>query len=211
MKNIWSDKSFRFLLISNLVVILLAIIENWTFGGMLLAYIIQSMVIGWFNMRRILDSDYTQIDSSPEVVSGGNLPMGVGKYLLAVFFLMHYGGFHLLYLFLVLMLPMFGVAGGSGVWLPTVIGGIVFAYNHYYSYQYHKQKINSIVPNVPQMMFYPYLRVLPMHIVLIVGAFLIEGYNLTTFAVVLFLVLKMLVDLLSHYIQHNKPSLRIPV
>ena len=52
-------------------------------------------------------------------------------------------------------------------------------------------------------MFYPYARILPMHLLIVGGFFLADG-GAQTAAVVLFLILKTGADTVMHYIEHRE-------
>lgn len=52
-KKFW-DKSTKLLVVSNIVTIVFAIIEGWDLHTLLLIYWFQSVIIGYFNYKRIL-------------------------------------------------------------------------------------------------------------------------------------------------------------
>jgi len=74
--------------------------------------------------------------------------------------------------------------------------------NHYYSYTYYKNKPKK-KQNIGTIMFYPYARILPMHLLIVGGFFLADG-GAQTAAVVLFLILKTGADTVMHYIEHRE-------
>jgi len=57
------------------------------------------------------------------------------------------------------------------------------------------------VPNIGTMMFFPYLRIIPMHLTIIFGSDYAKG---SSGALILFLVLKTIADLIMHMIEHAK-------
>jgi len=48
------DQSIRLLLFSNVIVIILALVQHWSIGELLWIYWWQNVIIGFFNWRRIL-------------------------------------------------------------------------------------------------------------------------------------------------------------
>jgi hypothetical protein len=84
--NVLGDRSLWFLLLANGVTILLAIAQDWNLSTLLWIYWCQSVTIGVLNFVRMLE---------------------LGEPKPAIFFLLHYGFFHLGYL-------VFLTAGGMG-------------------------------------------------------------------------------------------------
>jgi hypothetical protein len=106
MKKI--DLSLWFLLLSNLVTIFVAKKENWNLLAIIWIYWFQSVTIGFFNFIRILQLK----EFSTKGVEINNQPVKPTeetKILIAFFFLLHYGFFHFICLFLLLHNTIFSV------------------------------------------------------------------------------------------------------
>jgi hypothetical protein len=121
------------------------------------------------------------------------------------FFLFHYGGFHFVYAIFIAQMSMFQdpfvMVLPTEVKVPTftlaVIGSIVlFFLNHLYSYMHTIKYDISTMRNPVLLMFLPYIRIFPLHIFIVIGAF--------TGSVVFFLILKTGADLLMHQLTHAK-------
>ncbi|MEN8200533.1 MAG: DUF6498-containing protein [Thermodesulfobacteriota bacterium] len=183
------------LIISNLVVIVLALVQGWNIVPLLWIYWCQNLIIGFFNWRRMKKLTRFSVDG---LKINGRRVKATEKTKLdtANFFALHYGGFHLVYLAflysLTLSFPQEAVFSAS-------IGVIFFFFNHLYSYRYNLEKDLAREPNLGTMMFFPYFRVIPMHMVAIIGGWFGADSPLTLF---FFLLLKTVIDVLMHFIQH---------
>jgi hypothetical protein len=116
----------------------------------------------------------------------------------ARFFLMHYGFFHLVYFIFLLVFSQAGMLGSalnSADLIYIIPTALLFLGNHIYSYRYNRPR-DIGKPNIGTLMFYPYARIVPMHITLILGVFL--GGPL-----LLFLLLKTLADVIMHIVEHR--------
>jgi hypothetical protein len=116
------------------------------------------------------------------------------KGFFASFFAIHYGIFHVVYLvFLIvgIFIPMFG--SGMPEWKEVGFVSVLFFANHLFSFVFNQQR-DSHKQNIGTVMMYPYARILPMHLTIIVGAFV----N----ALPLFLILKALADAGMHVFEH---------
>jgi hypothetical protein len=82
----------------------------------------------------------------------------------------------------------------AGALLPIALTALVFFANHYYSFVYNKETDDKDT-NIGHLMFYPYARIFPMHFA-IIGGFLV------TDALLYFLALKIIADIIMHIIEH---------
>jgi|GEM_PF-173598 len=175
-KNALGDRSLWFLLLANGITILLAIAQNWDLSTLLWIYWSQSVTIGVFNFIRMLE---------------------LGEPKPALFFLLHYGFFHLGYL-VFLAAGGWGEAEGNGSSTAETMyilpAALLFLANHLYSYIHNRRK-DSTRQNVAALMFYPYARIIPMHLTIVLGAG--SGGDL-----LFFLVLKACADAVMHVIEH---------
>jgi hypothetical protein len=165
-------------------------------------YWFQSVTIGVFNFVRILSLK----DFSTEGFRINNRPVEAtrrAKISTAFFFAFHYGFFHFIYAIFLASFSfsgMFGTSGESTLHLGDVayilLSAAIFFVNHLYSFFYNRVR-DAGKQNIGRVMFFPYARIIPMHLTIIFGMMLGEG------AIVLFLVLKTLADLIMHLLEHN--------
>jgi uncharacterized membrane protein len=196
-RNPFSDTSLWFLLFSNIVTIFFVIIENWNLSTIILIYWFQSIIIGFFNFIRILQlkefsTEGLRINDSPAQ------PTQRTKISIAFFFLFHYGFFHIISLIFLLIGPFPIVHGNRLDHIESkyiLLISLIFFINHLFSYLYNRPK-DTKKQNIGLLMFYPYLRIIPMDLTIILGS---------SFGGVLplFLVLKTFADGIMHVVEHN--------
>ena len=201
------------LLSANLITIALAIVLNWDAGSIIFIYWVQSVIIGIFTVASIIGADTMAIkadmdarhrDRNEDIVLD---PRRVRKhqYILAVMFFIHYGIFHLAYYDFIINSGMFGLVPvtNPGIWLSC---GIFFA-NHLYSFLYYRKRERRGEEYVNDTFIGPYFRIVPMHLTILFGAFLIAvlwilGIESTLPILVVFLLLKTATDLTMHILKH---------
>lgn len=182
------------LILANFITIVFAIIENWDFGLLIWIYWSQSVIIGISNFIKILRLK----DFSTEGFMINNrsvAPTERTKIHTAFFFLLHYGFFHFIY-FIFLFTEYKITAEYQTFFFLTIL---VFLGNHLFSLLYHRGREADRKPNIGTMMFFPYARIIPMHLIIIGGFFLAHS----AFAIVVFLGLKTLADLIMHAVEHS--------
>lgn len=79
------------------------------------------------------------------------------------------------------------------------LGGIVFFFDHFFSFRYNRERDEKKMTNIGRLMFFPYARVIPMHVVLLV----FRSFSSVTVPLVLFLGLKTAADALMHVVEHR--------
>jgi len=189
------------LLFSNLLVILFAVIDKLSAADVLWIYWSQSVIIGIFNAVEILS---LKEFSTAGFRQGGKpvLPTKAAKYSTAVFFLFHFGFFHFVY---AVFLGVFSHFAGPG---PTGRGrGFIFYSAAIFLARYLVDFITSRnverrdIPDLGRMMFAPYVRIIPMHLTIILGAFIGIAGSFSAGAdlavLVLFTGIKTVVDLIT--------------
>lgn len=189
------EESALFLILSNLFTIVVAVYERWDVSDVMWVYWGQSVVIGFFNVLRMLS--LRQFSTDGVLDDGGPVPpTKATQRSMARFFTIHYGLFHFVYFW-------FLCAGRSGFSRMDIVGIVlciaVFAVNHAFSFRHNLEKDLSRKPNIGTIMFFPYARIIPMHLTLIFGGVFIKG---STGVLILFLVLKTGADLIMHMIEH---------
>jgi hypothetical protein len=187
--NLFHDRSLWVLLASNAVTILVALLQNWDLIAVMRVYWFQSVAIGFTNYLRI--RRLTEFSTEGLTMNGRPVePTQKGKKRVARFFLLHYGFFHFGY-FLFLFLQ--GSASTDLIY--TLAVGLLFVGNHLYSY-FRNRPRDTGKPNIGTLMFYPYARIIPMHLTLVLGFFISSP-------LLFFLLLKTLADAIMHVVEHR--------
>lgn len=197
-KNWFNDPSLWLLLFSNIAAIFFAVKENWDISTILWVYWSQSIIIGFFNFIRLLQ--LKDFSTKGMTINGHPAePTNCTKIFTAYFFLFHYGFFHLIYFIFLSGTFTDGNMSDSGQIRYILLTAFLFFANHLFSYVYNRQKEiqkSAPRPNIGAIMFFPYARIIPMHLTLLIGA-AFGG------ALVIFLVLKTFADALMHIVEHN--------
>lgn len=192
------------LLGSNVVTIFLAVIEKWDIATVLWVYWWQSVIIGFSAFFKMLLT-HTEQESLVQVQTKSMYADSVYTKVNAFFFVVHYGIFHAIYA--IFLTHFFGT--GQGVALPYVSFGIfIFLCNHAFSFYFNfirKERQESKTTQALQKMLYkPYKRIIPMHIILIAAGQIFRSlghYSLALLA--FFLVIKMICDVFFHLQEHG--------
>lgn len=189
------DPSLIGVILGNALSIVLALIFNWDLGDILWIYWAQSITIGLTNFIRILSlKEFT----TKGLTSGGRpvLETQKAKRDTAFFFLVHYGFFHLVYaVFLFQRKPLDLLAPDDVAFLLVAIGGFVLS--HVFSFIHNKSAdFRHKKPNLGLLLFYPYMRVLPMHFIIPTATFLGGG------AMTAFMLMKTVADAGMHMVEH---------
>ena len=189
------DRSVAVLLGSNLFTIVLALVQQWNVGELMWIYWGQSVVIGYFNFRRILDLREFSTEGF-RINKRAVEPTRKTQRETAVFFAVHYGFFHFGYL--VFLLAETDI--GSGLpWVGIAVCVLAFYLNHLFSYRYNRERERERIPNIGSIMFFPYLRIIPMHLMIVAGS---RFMGSSTLALLIFLLLKTAADVAMHVVEH---------
>jgi hypothetical protein len=189
------DRSVVVLLLSNLLTIALAVYQHWDVFVVMWVYWGQSVIIGYFSFRRIMD--LKRFSTAGFMINDQPVkPTPQTQRQTAVFFALHYGIFHLVYLGF--LGADANVSGGFPLFNVLVCIG-VFYLNHWFSYRYNREQEQDRVPNIGNIMFFPYIRIIPMHLMIIAG-FTFLGSS--TRALIIFLLMKTVADVAMHIIEH---------
>jgi len=192
------DPSTFALLFSNLLTIFFAVALNWPILAIMWTYLLQSIIIGYFNLLRILSlkefsTEKFYINRRPFK------PTEATKLSTAFFFAVHYGAFHLAY-FAFLIIGPWTSPGLKPItpidMLFILIAAAVFFANHFYSFKHNPDK-GRRKKNIGTLMFFPYARIIPMH--LMIGFAAATGQA----ALLPFLLLKTAADVIMHVIEHR--------
>ncbi len=196
LKKILTSPSFLFLLAGNVYCIWYYENHPGAFATVVWIYWFQSIIIGLFNFLDLLtiknfDTGNFKMNDQPVTA--------VNKGCAAWFFLVHFGFFHLGYaIFLLIRLDLSSVNK-----MVLLIGIATFFLEAVINFRRQKQIEKTETVNLGTLFFLPYLRIVPMHLMILLPAFL--GWKPS----LLFLVLKMGADVLSfllyqHLYSRNK-------
>jgi hypothetical protein len=188
------------LLLANAVPLVGVLAWDWRVGDVVILYWIENLVIGLFNVLRILAAQ-------PE---GARAGFAAGKLVLAAFFVVHYGGFCAGHgVFLAAMFPVVGPGGArlgiDGVVLdmlrePGLLAAVAaLAASHGYSFVRNylgREEYRRV--DVQRLMMRPYGRIIVVHLFVIFGGLLVQGAKAQVPALLLFVVLKTAIDLGMH-------------
>jgi hypothetical protein len=186
------------LLGANVVTIVLAVARGWALSDVMWVYWGQSIIIGFFQFLRMLrlrqfSTDGVKMNDQPVP------PTTETKVRMAGFFVVHYAFFHVGYLFA--LGSELGPPQVPPLMLATCLGA--FVVNHGFSFVHNFELDRRRRPNIGTVMLFPYARIIPMHVAIATGAFVVKG----TFGLVVFLGLKTAADLVMHGIEHSEALL----
>ncbi|MCX8104344.1 MAG: DUF6498-containing protein [Ignavibacterium album] len=188
---------------SNVAVIFFAIVDRLSASEVMWIYWIQSVIIGLFNFFRILllkNFSTTGFKQNGKEV----LPTKAAKISTAVFFLFHYGFFHLIYAVFLGTFPLLlDESKNSPGNFYLLFTAIIFLINYGIEFYKEQTTISDEVPNLGTVMFMPYFRIIPMHLTIILGGFIAAaGSFLKTdtslLVIILLMSIKTFIDLITH-------------
>jgi hypothetical protein len=181
---------------ANAVTLGLALLLDWPVGTLLWPYWLQSVVIGYYARKRILA--LTRFSTEGFMINDREVdPTPETKRSTATFFVIHYGFFHFGYaVFLTVLVPP------KLMDLPFIgVALVAFILSHQRSFRENVARDLAGCPNIGTLMFLPYARVVPMHLVIIAGAGFVGGTS--RLVLVGFALLKTGADLLMHHVEHR--------
>lgn len=196
------DFSAIILVISNIIVIALAVIFKWNLMHLLWVYLGQNFIVGIFAFIRLL-SVKNPMQMQVKVTTFEKTEYKkINKYYMAFLFLFHYGFFNIMYFIGLSLISSFATEVTdleSKAIIPGYLGlaFLIFFANHLFSFIYNFKKERESKTNLQVMMFLPYLRILPMHLLPFVAGIFLGNFLIT------FMVLKTIVDVITHNINHN--------
>lgn len=206
LKSRFSDPSMWGVIAGNVISMVLAITQGWELAMIMWIYWGQSVIIGIANVVRMLSLK----SFTTEGMKMNDAPVPetqAAKRQVAIFFAVHYGGFHAAYFaFLWQEQPLSLIHLNEAILmmlaLSAFVGSHSFSLMHNFAADFKQQK-----PNLGTLMFYPYLRIIPMHLAIVFGGLI------GNFGLLIFMGLKTLADAGTHMVEHHlfqKPA-DIPV
>ena len=190
------------LLCANAVPIFGVLFLGWTVLPLILIYWLENVVIGGFNVLKML----TAKPSQPV--------FWAAKLFLVPFFMVHFGGFT--YVHGALVLAIFGASGPTTFDLMTTVPaairanhlgwavlslvlshGLSFYWNYMKNGEYQRASLDVL-------MMQPYARVFILHFAVLIGGWIVMTLGSPTLALVLLVVLKTAADLRAHRAERRK-------
>ncbi len=180
LKRIFKDTGFWFLLFINSYLVYYYLQYPAEFNTIVWIYWLQSILIGFFTFIELLlvkEPDESSMKLNNQPISKNN--MGCA----AFFFLFHFGIFHLVYAVFLLV----SFSKGTNIKFILITAGIFLVEG---TLQLIRKKTSSQPQkeNIGKIFFMPYLRIIPMHLMILLPGFLGFGSS------VIFLFLKTAAD-----------------
>lgn len=184
------------LVATNMIPLIGVVLHNWTVFQVLLLYWCENVVVGGFNVLRMLCAQ-----PRSEVT-------WASKLFLIPFFTVHYGMFTFVHGMFVIALfggpnrvagtsphGLLAAVSGAGLTVPVIAlvasHGFSFFHNYLAGGEYQRVLL-------PQLMFRPYGRIVVLHLTVLLGGFLVTALGSPTAAIVLLVGLKTAIDLGAH-------------
>ncbi len=196
--------SVRALIAVNAVPIVGVLFLGWDLGVIMLLYWLENGIIGFFNVMKMLAVDSKGLPATQHVA----------KLFMIPFFCLHYfmfwsGHGELVWHLFAEHLPR---VSEKSVFPELLVSGLIWAVlplfgSHLWSYinnylaeeEYRRFKLETL-------MFQPYVRVVILHIVVLIGGFLSLAIGAPLIALLCLVGLKTFVDIQSHKFVHRKPT-----
>ncbi|MCX7641742.1 MAG: DUF6498-containing protein [Elusimicrobiales bacterium] len=199
LKILYHNPSIIFLILSNVFPLYMIYKLEWKLSDIIILYWAESGIIGFFTILKIIFSK-----------SNGILSY-IFKILFSLFFIFHFGGFMIIH---ALFLSLFFLGGFTKslyifdifiAKIDSLLLGFFFLFiSHMFSFLWNffikneKEKTEFL-----KQMISPYDRILVMHVTILVGGFLISITHTNKTFLIIFVIMKILVDLKYHIKQHN--------
>lgn len=184
--------SVLLLVVMNMIPLVGVIAFGWNIGFIMLLYWMETVIIGLFNIPKILTAQKIPQGTSRRVGVGGRL-------FVVIFFTVHYGMFnfgHYTFLKDMFDLPPIGRDVLIAVAGLALSHGASLIVNWFGKREYKR--------NDPSLqMFKPYGRVIVMHVVIIFGGFFVLAFKGALPVLILLIALKTAVDVVAHVKGHE--------
>lgn len=188
LQKILRDPAMWSLIVLNLLFIYEYKDDPRQYTSIIWLYWCQSVLIGVFNFFDMIT--LKNVDVSNMTIDGLPATAKTAKGCLPIFFLFHYGIFHIVYF--VFLLVDFRLTDTNFTYLKWALGGVLL--QQVIHFTQNKIKYSSLPRNIGSMFFIPYLRIVPMHLTILLPKFLGWTPALT------FLILKTAFDVLGQLI-----------
>ncbi|MFH0737738.1 MAG: DUF6498-containing protein [Candidatus Micrarchaeota archaeon] len=207
------------LLASNAAAMILALLLGMDPAEVVWAYWLESVMIGLFTVLAFILMASRSLPSSP-----GSALAPLGN---AVFFIVHYGIFHFVYLMFLAVMPTFAIDEPDllGIGMIAAAFALSHAYSFFTNVLRNPSELDNTHENRNRVMMAPYGRIIPMHLAIILSGFLILPmapifiiadalgsepaaqaalWLMRLLAMLLLIALKTIADLAGHLSRHQK-------
>jgi hypothetical protein len=195
-KKALTEPSFWILLAANIYLVYKYEQDPDIFSTIIWLYWSQNILYGFFNFLDILTTKKADLSTQLQPsLAPEDLPGNEKRIISATAwtFLFHFGFFHVVYLFF-----LFSMTSSARFdWTFFKYYLLVFLVFQVINFTQHKIQNRNRAMDIGKMFFTPYLRVIPMHLCILIPAFL----HLTSLTV--FLVLKVIADVFMFVITNN--------
>lgn len=202
-----ADPSLLTLLGSNLLTLVIAVVENWRILDVMWIYWGQSVTIGWFSWLRmrqlkLFSSEGFAINGAPVPITSAGARMAANNLLAA------HAMFHLVYLgFLIGFTSESSFRHSRQDQIALAVCVVSFVINHWFSYRHNLKDDLARIPNIGNIGCMPLIRIGPMHLMIIVCGGLSFVFGETSrlysaISLIIFLGLKTTADLFMHVVEH---------
>jgi hypothetical protein len=185
--------SLTALIIVNLIPLFGTQYANWNTFTVILMYWMETAIIGYFTVQRMLYTGKHQHEDPQSHFTT--------KTFLLPFFLMHFGIFmfvHLIFVFAFFFSTQISILG-----ILFMTASLFFS--HWVSYQQNFIQGKEYTKVTADSLFWrPYPRVIVMHLTVILGGFFTLGMNDPKGGLLMLIILKTIVDALTHVVEHTK-------
>ena len=177
---------------ANLIPLFGVLFLGWSVASVLILYWLESLIIGAFNIPKILKTRGTTYD----------------RVSTALFFFVHYGGFAAIHgLFVFTLFVAAEASDDTSTLIMYSFAVFSFVLSHYISLKTNFIDKRGFARRTPKdQMFIPYGRVVVMHLVIIFGGILVAKFGAPLYALLLLIALKTSLDLAAHLIEHRSKS-----
>ncbi len=206
--HVWTDLSAWTLILTNLITISFAYINQWAFSTIIWVYWCQTLIIGFFAFLRVISLTDLSCPGVERIQKQFSLRL---KFQAGMLFLAH---FTVVQGSLTVVLGAFlgPVTNQNSIILLS--SALLFFCNHLFSYVYNKKNEGVVRKNIGFMVLRPYLRLLPLFVsflfigMIIAAFFLVRDEQLVATAYVVLFVLKTGTDVIAHSLEHRLPKIR---
>lgn len=203
--SVWKKKSVQVLILANLLPLLGVLLFDWSLFAVMYLYWFENVIIGLFNMMRMSRAE-GKLDETNEAKLNNETYTRDKRGALIFFFLIHYGIFTIIHG--VFVTSFFGTMSGQIILPPEIaLGTIALLMSHAFSYytNFIRQGEYKRVSET-QLFIQPYKRVIILHVTIIFGGGLVMLFHSALPALILLIIIKTLVDVWAHSLEHDKLS-----
>jgi len=192
------DESVMGLLISNIIIIIWALYAKWDALTVMWLYWAQSVIIGLFWALRIIAHQKLYRRNKTDPHDGPERLSLLSRIGTAGSFAFHYEFFHLGYLAFLCSGVLSRSKGSQPPMKELAIAGAVFFASELLSFIRDARPTVQKPAEIGSFMGFPYMRILPMYLLIIIGGFLRSSNIGGSLVLLIFLVLKTVADIDGH-------------